>query len=175
MIKAFFSGEMMTLDAEPFALVEREGFSKLLKYIVPRYNLPSRTYFSRTLMPEIYKEIRAQVEAKLCTAKYISFTTDIWTSSVNNELFISLTVHYISADTFQKEIYTLTVKHFPVSHTGGNIADIINNIMEEWNLSIDQIHVIVRDNAANMICGIGNLYIYYYLIFIYYIYIIYIN
>lgn len=150
---------MMALDAEPFALVEREGFSNLLKHIVPRYNLPSRTYFSRTLMPEIYKEIRAQVETKLMsTAKYISFTTDIWTSSVNNESFISLTAHYISCDTFQKEIYALRVKHFPVNHTGVNIADILNDTMEEWNITIDQIHAIIRDNAANMICGIGNLY-----------------
>lgn len=108
----------MALDAEPFTLVEREGFLNLIKYIVPRYNVPSRTYFSRTLMPEIYKEIRVQVEAKLSTAKYISFTTDIWTSSVNNESFISLTAHYISSDTFQKEIYTLRVKHFPINHTG---------------------------------------------------------
>lgn len=88
-----FSGEMMTLDAEPFTLVEREGFSNLMKHLVPRYSLLSRTYFSRTLMPEIYKEIRTQMEAKLSTAKYISFTTDIWTSSVNNESFISLTAH----------------------------------------------------------------------------------
>lgn len=146
----------------PFTLVEREGFSNLMKHLVPRYSLPSRTYFSRTLMPEIYKEIRTQVEVKLSTAKYISFTTDIWTSSVNNESFISLTAHYISCDTFQREIYTLRVKHFPVSHTGCNIADIINNIIEEWNIRIDQIHVIVRDNAANMILGIGNLYILYF-------------
>lgn len=80
------------------------------------------------------------MEVKLCAAKYISFTTDIQTSSINNKLFINLTAHYISADTFQKKIYTLTVKHFLVNHTGCNIANIINNIMEEQNLLIKSMY-----------------------------------
>ncbi|KAL6254126.1 hypothetical protein P5V15_014747 [Pogonomyrmex californicus] len=31
--------EMMTLDAEPFALVERKGFQRLIKYLAPQYPL----------------------------------------------------------------------------------------------------------------------------------------
>jgi len=33
---------MMALDAEPFSIVERNGFIRLMNYICPRYKIPSR-------------------------------------------------------------------------------------------------------------------------------------
>ena len=145
----------MALDAEPFALVEREGFKALMKEIAPKYPLPSRKYFSENIIPQLYDEVKGQVKNELSKAYKVSFTTDIWTSSTNNESFISLTVHFIESTEIVNKSYVLSCKHFPASHTGDNIGDILNSVMEEWNITSDLIHLIVRDNAANISLGTG--------------------
>lgn len=144
---------MIALDAEAFALVERQGFKRLIKFLVPQYPLPCRTYFSEKIIPELYENLKIHIREKLVTATNISFSTDIWTCSANNEAFISLTAHFIRSDNMQREIYVLNAKHFPGNHTGVNIAQILNDAMEEWHISSNQIHLILRDNAANMIVG----------------------
>lgn len=145
---------MIALDAEAFTLVERKGFERLIKYLAPQYPLPCRTYISEKIMPQLYENLKTRIREKLAAATYISFSTDIWTCSANNEAFISLTAHFIRND-MQREIYVLSAKHFPGNHTGVNIGQILNEIMEEWHISSNQIHLILRDNASNMIIGTG--------------------
>lgn len=144
---------MMALDAEPFAFVEREGFSRLIQHLAPQYPMPSRTYFSQNVMPKLYEKLRSTIQKTLATAAYISFTTDIWTATTNNESFISLTGHCLSTENMQRVVYALEAQHFPDSHTDCNISEVLNDCLEKWDLPNEKIHVIVRDNAANMIAG----------------------
>ncbi|EZA57990.1 Zinc finger BED domain-containing protein [Ooceraea biroi] len=123
--------------------------------IKKQYPLPCRTYFSETIMPQLYENLKTCIREKLTDATYISFYTDIWTCSANNEAFISLTAHFIRSDNMQREIYVLNAKHFLGSHTGVNIGQILSGIMEEWHISSNQIHLILRDNASNMIIETG--------------------
>ncbi|XP_018366612.1 PREDICTED: zinc finger BED domain-containing protein 4-like [Trachymyrmex cornetzi] len=145
-------GEMIALDAEAFTLVERKGFERLIKYLAPQYPLPCRTYFSDKIIPQLHETLKTRICKKLATATYISFCTNIWTCSANNEAIISLTAHFIRSDDMERETYVLSVKHFPDSHAV-NIDQILNDIMEEWHISSNQIHLILRDNASNMIIG----------------------
>lgn len=146
---------MMALDCEPFALVEREGFIRLLKHLAPQYPLPCRTYFSQKVMPEIFEKLNTTVKEKLSKVAFASFTTDIWTCSTNNESFISLTAHCINTADWNREIFVLSVKHFPISHTGFNISQILNDALEDWEIDFSKFHVIVTDNASNMVSGIS--------------------
>ncbi|XP_025263095.1 LOW QUALITY PROTEIN: zinc finger BED domain-containing protein 4 [Camponotus floridanus] len=41
--------EMMALDAEPFALVERKGFQRLMNYLAPQYPLLVEHIFPKKL------------------------------------------------------------------------------------------------------------------------------
>lgn len=68
---------MIALDAEPFSIVERNGFIRLMNHLCPRYKIPSRRYFSDTMMPNIYNNLEEKVKHKLKDSAYISFTTDI--------------------------------------------------------------------------------------------------
>lgn len=147
----------MALDAEPFSIVEREGFSQLIKHLAPNYPLPRRTYFENKALPELYEKLKHFILQDLKLAAYISFTTDIWTSSINNESFISLTAHFIDGTEMKQRICTLNCKHFPESHTGINISDILNEIFKDWKISPSQQHIIVRDNAANITLATGKL------------------
>jgi len=42
---------MIALDNQPFTVVEDEGFVDLLAHLQPKYCLPSRRYFSETMLP----------------------------------------------------------------------------------------------------------------------------
>ena len=38
--------EMVVVDCQPFSFVENEGFAHLVKELQPRYQIPSRIFFS---------------------------------------------------------------------------------------------------------------------------------
>lgn len=53
-----------------------------------------------------------------------------------------------------REKYMFSAQNiFPV--TGVNMDQILNDVMEEWHISSNQIHLVLRDNASNMIVGTG--------------------
>ena len=56
----------MALDAELFALVEREGFKTSMTVVAPRYSLPSRPYFSPKTLPDFKTEVDEKLK-KYCT------------------------------------------------------------------------------------------------------------
>lgn len=56
-----YSGKMMAVDGEPYMLVERPGFRDLLTVLAPRYVIPSRTYFSSKVVPELYDQVKIKV------------------------------------------------------------------------------------------------------------------
>jgi hypothetical protein len=112
--------KMMALDFQPYSLVENRGFRELLHLLEPRYQIPSRTTFSRKHVPDLYKKVEKTVKGtltsdlvqessgsgsgKLCCypqtqypAPAFTFTTDIWTSR-SMDPYISFTVSYITDD-----------------------------------------------------------------------------
>ena len=109
---------MMALDAEPFALVERQGFKELMKIALPKYTLPSRKYFSENLLPKMYEETKEKVSKLLTQATSASFTTDIWTSNNVTQSFISLTCHFIHAESLNQTMFTLATRSFQSQHSG---------------------------------------------------------
>lgn len=144
----------MALDSEPFTLVQHEGFRRLLQHLAPQYPIPSDTYFSKTILPDLYQRLQVFIRKQLEDAQSISFTSDIWTSDATKESHISLTGHTISK-TWERKAFTLNVKHFPGSHTGENISEMIKAAKSFWGIKDSQVHLILRDNARNMKLGIG--------------------
>ena len=57
--------EMIVLDLEPYALVARRGFRNLLKTIAPRYQIPHRTTFSRSIIPAMYEQEKQKLAEKI--------------------------------------------------------------------------------------------------------------
>lgn len=85
----FLAKEMLPLNT-----VEKPGFKKMISSCDNRYEVPSRSYFSRTAIPTLYDVIRNNVQSELSRVHYYSSTTDLW-SSVGLCPYISYTVHYI--------------------------------------------------------------------------------
>ncbi|XP_071054789.1 zinc finger BED domain-containing protein 4-like [Onthophagus taurus] len=143
-------GEMIALDNMPYLCVENTGFTRLMNKICPQYKVPRRKYFSETIIPDIYDRLVEAIKKKIDGVQYLSVTSDIWTCSHTNESFISFTAHWLNTN-FGFNHVLLNCKHFPESHTAENIKQMFLDMLQMWNLDISQVHVIVRDNGANIV------------------------
>ena len=79
---------------------------------------------------------------------YCSAMTDIWTSK-SQHAFISFTLHFINKEGERKAI-VLRCFPYDVAHTADSIAKTLSMIVSDWKLE-GKIHLIVRDNALNMV------------------------
>ena len=48
-------GKMICTDLEPYSVVEKKGFKSLVAFLEPKYHVPSRHHFSRTVVPQLYE------------------------------------------------------------------------------------------------------------------------
>ncbi|XP_064468535.1 E3 SUMO-protein ligase ZBED1-like [Ornithodoros turicata] len=144
---------MIALDLQPYSIVQDRGFQELLAEAVPHYEPPSRTTLSWTLIPRLYHETRSKVQAELDAAlgdgvESMSFTSDMWTSQANDS-YISLTCHFTDAN-FTVKRYSLDTSLFSGRHTAAQIAEVLDNLVQSWNIPDDEFPVyIVTDNARN--------------------------
>lgn len=81
----------------------------------------------------------------------MSVTTDLWSSVAQNS-YLSITLHFIGAG-YQYQQACLHALPFNDHHTGSEIASIITNCLQAWNV-FDKLHVIVRDNGSNFVTGL---------------------
>ena len=142
---------MLAVDCQPLSVVEDVGFKRVLQILEPCYKCPSRKYFTDTMyVPKIYTGMKEEVSKLISGAKHISFTTDMWSSSVNTTCLLSLTAHWID-DAFVKVSAVLHAQPVQEAHTGEHIATQMVNMLQSWEIAHDKVHVVVSDNASNMI------------------------
>lgn len=133
----------------PFAFVENPGFLMLMEHVEPRYQVPSRHYFTEKALPALYKNISDKVRVMLLDAPHVSFITDIWSSSVAPMSLLSLTAQWIDSSIVLRHA-TLHAQEFRGSHTAEYIQQSMENMLNNWGIDKQHVHVIVRNNAANM-------------------------
>lgn len=146
--------EMIALDLQPLSIVENKGFKRLMKFIDPRYELPSRRSITRRLIPERCTTERERVKAELAMVEDVSLTTDIWTSSATQG-FITVTIHYLN-QLWILESTVLETKCIEGDHTSEVIAATLRDIMDKWNI-LEKVRVVLSDNAANMSAAVKQL------------------
>ena len=147
--------QMIALDSQAFSMPNDTGFLRLMQHLAPKYTVPSGKYFSCKAIPELYEQIKNYIQKELAEEKdtFFSFTTDIWSRDCGGDSFISWTAHYIKADNFEQSDRLLHCAPFPGSHTGAAISEMITEMLENWSLEKPRVHLVLRDNAANMIAG----------------------
>lgn len=144
--------KFIALDDQPFSVVEDIGFRKLIQHIEPRYTLPSRRYFAETCLPEMFDRVTKHIHELIMTTDIpaLSFTTDIWSSDVSPTSMLSFTAQWIDAD-FKLQIILLHTQEFVGSHTAAAISEALATMLETWHIDKSKVHLIVRDNARNMV------------------------
>ena len=134
-------------DSLPLYTVDKPGFRKMLHTLDPRYELPSRKYFSNVAIPKMYQELKENVAKELVDVEYFSATSDLW-SSANMEPCLSFTVHFISND-WKIHNRCLQTLFCPSDHTAENLAEVLKESLHTWNLEQDQLSCILSDNGSN--------------------------
>ncbi|XP_063239945.1 zinc finger BED domain-containing protein 4-like [Bacillus rossius redtenbacheri] len=145
--------QMICLDQQPFSIVENVGFRQLVQALEPRYTIPTRKTFSNKLIPEMYSNLKENVKKELEDAKYIGITTDLWTSTSQDD-YLSITVHFIDND-FSFKHYCIEVKPFlEVSHTASNLCSFLVETITLWGLQ-DKVVAVVTDNGRNVVAALS--------------------
>lgn len=132
-------------DMMPFQIVERPGFLRLMNFAMPHYKVPSRTFFSKTEIPNLYNQVKTDVGKYLAQGPMFVSTIDLWTSeSGAGQLYISFTIHYLTPD-WQLE------SAFPKRSLSSH--QFFENMLDEWGSNKKDIKMvcITTDNATNMI------------------------
>ena len=142
---------MIVADLQPATIVEDQGFLSFLRTLDPWYNPPSRRSIMRTLLPEKYRSEREALQASISSVKYVSLTSDIWTSR-QAEGFMTVTCHYVTND-WKLTSAVLETVSFSASHTAENIAKELGRVADEWSIKA-KISCIVTDNASNRIAAV---------------------
>ncbi|KAK0142029.1 Zinc finger BED domain-containing protein 4 [Merluccius polli] len=145
----------IALDDQPLSAVENIGFRHLLGILEPRYEISSRHYITDTMLPKVFDEVKKHVNDLLRDVSAFSFTTDIWSSSVCPMALLSLTVQWLDNE-FTLRQATLQAKPFRGSHTSQAIAGAFDGMLQTWGIPKTSVHVVLRDNAKNMIKGMND-------------------
>ncbi|KAH7953990.1 hypothetical protein HPB49_014754 [Dermacentor silvarum] len=144
---------MLALNLQPYICVENRGFKELMNHMEPLYKIPSRTTFSRTIIPALYRDTVTAVKERMHAdfqegIESISFTSDMWTSR-SNQSYISLTCHYLTSN-FEMRSFALDNRSVTESHTACNIMEHLQAMMDNWELPLQEVSVyVVTDNARN--------------------------
>lgn len=76
--------EMCCIDLQPFAIVDREGFQKYIKYFDQNIQMPSSYTVSSTALNDVYEVYYNRVKTILHnTPKHITIVLDMWTDRVH--------------------------------------------------------------------------------------------
>lgn len=141
--------KMISFDMQPIQIVENEGFQNLIHCLEPKYIIPSRKYFAETLLPDLFQKVKKNILQVIKYHNGISFSIDLWTNEFTTQSFMSLTSHWINTE-FQLESACLSCLPFNESHTAVNIKKSFFEILNNWNLSINDVHAVIHDNARNI-------------------------
>lgn len=136
-------------DMVPIYTMEKTGFINLIKTLDPRYELPSRKYFSEVALPQLYNNTREKVSRELEELSFYSATADMW-SSRTMQPYMSLTVHFIN-NAWDLRSISLQMSYFPDDHTGELVAKGLRDALDCWNLSENRLCCMTTDSGTNMI------------------------
>ncbi len=138
---------MIAKDTLPLSFVEGTGFKELMAYVEPGYVVPCAKTIKKRLQ-SVYEEAKKKIRAILAQTRTVALTTDCWTSGAT-ESFICLSAHYVCPSSFTMMSWILATCVFNGRHTGLNIKDKLDELLQEWGID-SRVSVMVHDNAANM-------------------------
>lgn len=142
---------MIAAEYQTLSIVEDKEFRKFVLMLNPNYALPSRKTVSNVLLPQLYTKLSGTVKQLLSTAEHLSVTSDGWTS-INNQSFQSLTVHFIN-DKNELTSLLLGCCHSEERHTAEMLSTNIRQELTKWEVS-QKVCAAVTDNAANITAAI---------------------
>lgn len=98
------------------------------------------------------EETVRKVVVEMLQNEIVSCTSDKW-QSVNNELFVSLTAHYINRFWEHKSL-SLGCLPFTPSHNGAAIAEKVSEMLKGFGVHRELVEAFVADSDVNVVAGV---------------------
>ena len=135
-------------DMMPYDTVNAAGFRHMLRETEPRYVSPDRKSVATNYMPKLYEREKARVQQQIEGINRFAITTDIWTSRAHHS-YIGTTVNYVGA-AYNLQSHMLGTCEFSDAHTAVNIAEELQQILQDWKLPTDCLSAATTDNDWNI-------------------------
>lgn len=137
-------------DNRPFAIIEGEGFKRLIHELSPLFKIPSVKYIKQQLELK-YEALQGNVKDKLQRAAHISLSADIWTETMSEKSYLGVTAHFLEGTNVIS--IDLTCKGLDSNHTGEFISSELKKVLDRWGILSEKVISIVTDNGSNMVLG----------------------
>lgn len=144
--------DWVIFDQQSFNVVENKKFIKMMNTFDPRYKVPDRHQIKELTILE-FDNRRSKIKYDLHKIPgRVSFTADMWTSTISSEAYLGLTIHYIDQHWILQR-FLLDIVPFKTRHTGVNIASAISKVLNEFNLTNKALALTTDNESAMVVCG----------------------
>ena len=100
------------------------------------------------VISKAYDSLKLKISNELSHDSSLSFPRDMWKNSRTNVSYISLTAHWLN-ENFDYKHRVLHCREMEGDHTGQNICNYIQDMLSNLKITLDRVHVFLRDNALN--------------------------
>lgn len=125
-------------------------FRELLEYLDNKFIIPGKNKLTK-LAIKIENDMIENIKFLLKETKKISLTTDLWSCKGLSNSFIAITAHFFILKDKSNHKVLLGLPVFNETHTGQNIKNLIQHVLNKYNYDFNKITRIVIDNGSNMI------------------------
>ena len=134
----------------PLSLVDCEEFRDLLSEMDRRYDIPHRWKLGQEIN-KLYDRLKHNISLHLENAKRVILCCDVWSKQGMTASFLGITVHFFTHHDKKRHSITLACRRFPSPHTGDRIAELLESVLDEWQISKEKVFRSLTDNGSNMI------------------------
>eukprot|EP00742_Colponemidia_sp_Colp-10_P007348 GILJ01007909.1.p1 GENE.GILJ01007909.1~~GILJ01007909.1.p1 ORF type:complete len:722 (+),score=70.35 GILJ01007909.1:25-2190(+) len=139
-------------DLKPLNLPESKRFRRFCATLNSKYVPPAYSTI-RSMLREAFQYTKSVLlPSFLSTAKYVSFTTDLWTALDHKGQFLSVTLHWLTPEFEMRDIELIAKLPYP--HTANHVADKLEQIINDDYECGQKIVAAASDNAASMISAL---------------------
>ncbi|CAI5450137.1 unnamed protein product [Caenorhabditis angaria] len=133
----------------PINIVENPSFKNMISVFSRRFNLKSRTHFTRNELPKLYEEYKCKLIRELSNVDNMCISFDGWSDTGNKHEYLAVVAHFTKND---ENTYRI-IGAIDVSkkrHTSNYLKTSMEDVLKEFQIT-DKVVVLIRDGAANAI------------------------
>ena len=142
---------MIAVDFQPYQIVENQGFREFVEELDPRYDLMCRQTLTNRIVPQVFDLCKQATRGILDTIEYASITSDGW-SSVSNDAYISVTIHFIDLDWVFRKMLLDIVPITDISEDADAVKCAIEQVLIDNEVQ-DKIVRVTTDEGSVMVAA----------------------
>jgi len=137
-------------DMRPINVTTDSGFREFVRELDPKYVLPTPKTIRQKLIPRLYNEVMVETQNQLSRIKYVSLTTDGWTSFATDK-YNCFTIHYVDWSVPEPKLQTKVLECAPFDERNYSIEleKELRRVTTKHNVT-EKLVLTIADNASDI-------------------------